>query len=139
MTHVVHGRYSNVDTNGYIRKTNRWERGIQVANREKKSIIAERCWFNCGSQAWVYIVKYNTGCRTSLSEKWYSICKKYNINRNSRCIEKICKPRFICYTFLINENLFNIPDIKMISYILDNYQDSIKEISYFHEYDLINL
>jgi hypothetical protein len=136
MAHVVHGRYSNVNTTGYIRKTNRWKQGIQIANREKKSIIAERCWFNCGSQVWIYIVKYNTGCRTFFSEKWYSVCREYNFKRTSTLIEKISKPRFICYTFLINNNLFDIADIQLIPYILNNYQDSIKEISYFHEYDL---
>lgn len=137
MAHVVHGRYSNVDTSEYIRKTNRWMQSIQVANREKKSIIAERCWFNCGSQVWIYIVKYNSGCRTFLSEKWYSICKKYNLARNSSCIETLSKPRFICYTFLINNNLFNIPDIELISYIFENHLDSIKNIVYFHDYDLV--
>ena len=136
MAHVVHGRYSNVNTTGYIRKTNRWKQGIQIANREKKSIIAERCWFNCGSQVWIYIVKYNTGCRTFFSEKWYSACRKYNFKRTSKFIEKISKPRFICYTFLINNNLFDIPDIQLIPHILTNYKNSIKEVSYFHEYDL---
>ena len=65
------------------------------------------------------------------------ICKKYNLARNSSCIETLSKPRFICYTFLINNNLFNIPDIELISYIFENHLDSIKNIVYFHDYDLV--
>ena len=136
MAHIVHGRYASVLTTDYVRKSNRWMQGIKTANREKKSIISERCWFNCGSQVWIYIVKYNTGCRTFFSEKWYSLCRKYNLKRTSKIIEKLSKPRFICYTFLINNNLFDIPDIQLLNHILTNYKNSIKEVSYFHEFDL---
>ena len=128
--------YSSVENSNYFRKTNRWIKAIKIANKEKKSIIAERCWFNCGSQVWIYIVKYNTGCRTFLTEKIYTFCNKFNLKRNSRCIEKLCLPRFICYTFLINDNIFDIPDVNLINYLFKNYESSIKNITYFHDYNL---
>ena len=53
-----------------------------------------------------------------------------------RCIEKLCLPRFICYTFLINDNIFDIPDVNLINYLFKNYESSIKNITYFHDYNL---
>ena len=130
------GRYSHLPPENItiIRQCDykKWEQAIEKSKLEHQSVIASRC-YTPNNKTWVYFLKYNSDCNSSISEKLIQTFKKYNFNRLKNMFYKIAKCKYVGYTYLINENLADINNVLLIHYLQNNYSNYIKKIDYFFE------
>ena len=102
---ICEGRYSHLPSECIkIRLCDNklWQQAIEKSKLEKHSVIAHRCYLP-NNKTWVYLLKYNTCCKSSFSEKIYYALKKGNLNLLQTALKKFGKCKYIGYTYLIND------------------------------------